>query len=44
MRACTLNIEPGVEVELRDRPTDEYLTVTPRGVVREGTFQMDPVP
>ena len=39
MGACTLNIEPGVEVEVRDRLTNEYLTVTPRGVVREGTFQ-----
>jgi hypothetical protein len=36
---CTLNIVPGVEAEVKDRLTNEYLTVTPRGVVREGTYQ-----
>jgi hypothetical protein len=36
---CTLNIVPGVEVLVRDRTTDQFLTTTPRGVVREGTFQ-----
>lgn len=37
--ACTLNIVPGVEVEVKDRLTSEYLTTAPRGVVREGTYQ-----
>jgi hypothetical protein len=36
---CTLNIAAGVEVEVRDRTTDQFLTTPPRGVVREGTFQ-----
>jgi hypothetical protein len=37
--ACTLNIVPGVEVEVRDRITGQFLTTPPRGVVREGTYQ-----
>jgi hypothetical protein len=37
--ACLLNIEPGVEVEVRDRLTNDFLLTTPRGVVREGDFQ-----
>jgi hypothetical protein len=36
---CTLSIEPGVEVEVRDQTTDQFLSATPRGVVREGTYQ-----
>jgi hypothetical protein len=36
---CTLNIVAGVEVEVRDRTTDQFLTTPPRGVVREGSFQ-----
>lgn len=36
---CLQNIEPAVEVEVRDRLSSELLTTTPRGVVREGTFQ-----
>jgi hypothetical protein len=39
MGACTLNIVSGVAVEVRDRVTNEYLTVTPRGVAREGIYQ-----
>lgn len=35
---CTLNIVPAVEVEVRDRVTNEYLTVTPRGVASEGNY------
>jgi hypothetical protein len=37
--ACALNIEPGVEVEVRDRITGDFLSTTPRGLVREGTFE-----
>lgn len=37
--ACTLNIEPGVEIAVRDGVSGEYLTVSPRGVVREGTYE-----
>ncbi len=37
--ACLLNIEPAVEVEVKDRVTQDYLAVTPRGVVREGSFE-----
>jgi hypothetical protein len=36
---CTLSIEPGVEVEVRDRVTQDFIASTPRGVVREGAFQ-----
>jgi hypothetical protein len=36
---CTLSIEPGVEVEVRDRLTEEYLATTPRGVAREGPYE-----
>jgi hypothetical protein len=35
---CTLNIVPGVVVEVRDGVTGQFLTTTPRGVVRQGTF------
>jgi uncharacterized lipoprotein YajG len=38
MGACTLNIVPAVEVEVRDRVTNQYLAVTPRGVAREGSY------
>jgi len=37
--ACTLNVLPAVEGEVRDRVTNDYLATTPRGVVREGAFQ-----
>jgi hypothetical protein len=37
--SCTLNIEPGVEVEVRDLVTQEHLVTTPRGVAREGTYE-----
>lgn len=37
--ACTLNIVPAVEVDVKDGVTSEFLTTTPRGVVREGTFE-----
>ena len=37
--ACLLNIEPGVEVEVRDAVSDDFLSVVPLGVVREGTYQ-----
>ena len=36
---CTDDIRPAVEVEVRDRVTHDFLSITPRGVVREGTFQ-----
>ena len=36
---CTLSIEPGVEVEVRDRVTQDFIAATPRGVAREGAFQ-----
>jgi hypothetical protein len=36
---CTLSVEPGIRVEVRDRTTNEFLAATPRGVAREGTFQ-----
>ena len=36
---CTLNIAAGVEVEVHDRTTEQFLTTPPHGVVREGTFQ-----
>ena len=36
---CTLNIAAGVEVEVHDRTTDQFLASPPRGVVREGSFQ-----
>jgi hypothetical protein len=35
---CTLNIVPGVVVEVRDGVTSQFLTTTPRGVARQGTF------
>jgi hypothetical protein len=37
--SCTLNIEPGVEVAVRDLTTQEHLATTPRGVVREGAYE-----
>ena len=37
--ACLLNVEPGVEVEVRDAVSDDFLSVVPLGVVREGTYQ-----
>ncbi len=37
--ACTLNIVPGVEVEVRNRVTDDFLLTTPRGVVQEGNLE-----
>lgn len=36
---CTLNIVPGVEVVVRDALSDDFLSVPPQGVVREGTYQ-----
>jgi hypothetical protein len=36
---CTLSVEPGVEVEVRDRATQEPLATTPRGIAREGAYQ-----
>lgn len=36
---CTLGVEPGLRVEVRDRTTGGYITSTPRGVAREGTYQ-----
>jgi hypothetical protein len=36
---CTDDIRPAVEVTIVDRGTQDYLTVLPRGVVREGTFE-----
>lgn len=36
---CTLSIDPAVEVEVRDRTTNQFLFVTPRGLVREGAYQ-----
>lgn len=36
---CTLSVEPGIRIEVRDRSTNEFLTATPRGVAREGTFE-----
>jgi hypothetical protein len=36
---CTTSVEPGVEVEVRDAVTGQYLIPNPRGVVQEGTFQ-----
>jgi hypothetical protein len=37
--ACTLNVLPAVEVEVRDRVTNDFLSIAPRGVLREGSFQ-----
>ena len=37
--SCTLNVEPAIEVEVRDAGTEDYLAVTPAGVAREGTYQ-----
>ena len=37
--ACLANVEPGVEVEVRDAVSDDFLSVVPLGVVREGTYQ-----
>ena len=37
--SCTTNVVPGVEVIVRDAVTDDFLSVPPRGVVREGTYQ-----
>ncbi|HEX7336894.1 MAG TPA: hypothetical protein VF252_06775 [Gemmatimonadales bacterium] len=36
---CTLGVEPGLRVEVRDRATGGYISPTPRGVAREGTYQ-----
>jgi hypothetical protein len=36
---CTLSIEPAIEVEVRDRTTNQFLSVVPRGLVREGAYQ-----
>jgi hypothetical protein len=35
---CTDDTPPAVEVTIRDLVTQDYLTVVPRGVVREGAF------
>jgi hypothetical protein len=37
--ACTADIRPAVEVEVRDAVGGEHLSVTPRGVARDGTFE-----
>jgi hypothetical protein len=37
--ACTLSVEPAVEVEVRDAVTGEYLAATPRGIAFENTYQ-----
>jgi hypothetical protein len=36
---CTLSVEPGIAIQVRDRTTSGFLSTAPRGVVREGTFQ-----
>jgi hypothetical protein len=36
---CTTSVEPAVEVEVRDAATGAPLTITPRGVAREGTYE-----
>ena len=36
---CSLSVEPGIRVEVRDGTTNEFLTATPRGVARAGTFE-----
>jgi hypothetical protein len=37
--ACNTGAYPGLEVEVRDRATDEFLTSAPQGVAQSGTFQ-----
>lgn len=37
--ACTLNTLPAIEVEVRDAGSGEPLSVTPRGVTRDGGFE-----
>ena len=37
--ACSADVRPAVEVEVRDAVSGEHLSVTPRGVAREGLFQ-----
>jgi len=36
---CTADIRPAVEVEVRDAVSGEHLSVTPRGVARDGAFE-----
>jgi hypothetical protein len=36
---CTDESLPAVEVEVRDAVSGEHLSVTPRGVVRDGAFE-----
>ena len=37
--ACTQNIVPAIEVEVRDAVSGTHLSVTPRGVARDGGFE-----
>jgi hypothetical protein len=37
--SCLQNVEPAVEVEVRDRITGDFLSTTARGLVREGSFE-----
>jgi hypothetical protein len=37
--SCTLSVEPAIHVEVRDAVTNDFLTVTPRGVAREDAFE-----
>jgi hypothetical protein len=36
---CTADSPPAIEVTILDAATQDYLTVTPRGVAREGAYQ-----
>jgi hypothetical protein len=37
--ACSLSVEPGIQVEVRDRASNQFLTTAARGVAREGSFE-----
>jgi hypothetical protein len=36
---CTDESRPAIVVEIRNRVSDEYLSVVPKGVVRDGAFE-----
>jgi hypothetical protein len=36
---CTADSRPGIEVEVRDRASNQFISVVARGVVQDGAFQ-----